>query len=186
MKKILFMIFISISLFATEELDDLLSTFSNQYKLGKYKDALITLDEIQGLGVKLPSSSRYFKAKALYNTGKISEAYEQFTAYRLSGDTTDILYKQSKYYLSLIENKRKPKPKKVVHKTKKRTIQQKRNYVCYDYKNRNSGQLIYHGCRRSNTSCRKKGLNHFGAYPSNSKSSSALRRCQNSNPRFVD
>lgn len=178
MKKILFMMFISIGLFATEEFEDLISTFSDQYKLEKYKDALSTLDKIRGLGVKLPSSARYFEAKALYKTGRSSAAYEKFTSYTLSGETTDILYKQSKYYLSLIKNERKSKPKK--------TTQQKRNYVCYDYKNRNSGQLTYYGCRSSNVSCSKKGLNHFGAYPSNSKASSALRRCQNSNPRFVD
>jgi len=63
-----------------------------------------------------------------------------------------------------------------------------RHYVCYRARiiDNNTGNLMYVGCARYRNSCASNNKVHFGKYPSNNAARRALRRCQYSNPRFID
>lgn len=61
-------------------------------------------------------------------------------------------------------------------------------HVCYTKKSisESTGNVAYVGCKRYHDSCDSNGKLHFGKYPSSSKASSALTRCIDSSPKFVD
>lgn len=101
MKKLLFLssIFISINLFAlsTEaKLDMLKIKLTKQLKSLQYKKAIVTMNSIKKLAIRVPKSFSFFEGKALFESGDKAASYKKFEEY------VDAFGKQGKYYIQSI------------------------------------------------------------------------------------
>ena len=59
-------------------------------------------------------------------------------------------------------------------------------YVCYDKKMQDKKNITYEGCKRMNKYCTHSDSKFFGKYDDVEKAHSALLRCKNSRPRYID